>query len=149
MQLVGISGAASGGDILFLEICEELAIPVRIQLAVPAEDYIRESVADSGYEWVERFDSLVRKHPPEILCHEGRLPLWLRSRREYNVWQRSNLWMLFLALKISDNAMTLIALWDGAQGDGPGGTSDMVNRARDRGAKIVHLDARRLTLAST
>jgi hypothetical protein len=57
--------------------------------------------------------------------------------------------MLFLALKISDNAMTLIALWDGAQGDGPGGTSDMVNRARDRGAKIVHLDARRLTLAST
>lgn len=149
MQLVGISGAASGGDILFLEICEELAIPVRIQLAVPAEDYIRESVADSGYEWVERFEFLVRKHPPEILCREGRLPLWLRSRREYNVWQRSNLWMLFLALKISDNAMTLIALWDGAQGDGPGGTSDMVNRARDRGAKIVHLDAGRLTLAST
>jgi len=25
----------------------------------------------------------------------------------------------------------------------------MVNRARDRGAKIVHLDAGRLTLAST
>ncbi len=147
MQLVGISGAASGGDILFLEICEDLAIPVRIQLAVPAADYIRESVADSGYEWVERFESLVRRHVPEILCHDGHLPLWLRSLKEYSVWQRSNLWMLFRALKISDNAMTLIALWDGEAGDGPGGTADMVNRARDRGAKIVHLDARRLVSA--
>jgi hypothetical protein len=38
----------------------------------------------------------------------------------------------------------LIALWNGATGDGPGGTEDMVKRAQDRGATFIHLDARKL-----
>ena len=40
--------------------------------------------------------------------------------------------------------LTLMALWDGQQGDGPGGTHDVVLEVRQRGAKFVHLDARQL-----
>jgi hypothetical protein len=38
----------------------------------------------------------------------------------------------------------MIALWNGQEGDGPGGTKDMVQRAKDRGATFIHLDARKL-----
>jgi hypothetical protein len=47
-------------------------------------------------------------------------------------------------LFISRDHLTLIALWNGAAGDGPGGTADMVRRAQDRGARFIHLDAMRL-----
>ena len=51
--------------------------------------------------------------------------------------------MLHNALAISEDNVTLIALWNGQTGDGHGGTEDMVRRARDRGAKFIHLDARK------
>ena len=40
--------------------------------------------------------------------------------------------------------VTLIVLWDGQGGDGPGGTADMVALANGRGVKVVRLDASRL-----
>ena len=36
--------------------------------------------------------------------------------------------------------MTLIALWDGKQGDAMGGTDHMVNEAILRGAKTIIID---------
>jgi hypothetical protein len=52
--------------------------------------------------------------------------------------------MLHSALAISNDHLTLSALWNGEVGDGPGGTEDMVTRAQDRGATFIHLDARKL-----
>jgi hypothetical protein len=37
----GLSGAASGGDILFLEICKELGIPTHLHLALPRDAFLR------------------------------------------------------------------------------------------------------------
>ncbi len=142
--VVGVSGGACGGDILFQEICEELNIPRQMYLVLPKNDYIKASVADGGPEWVERFNRLCEKVKPKILSDADRLPRWLRAKPNYNIWQRSNLWMLHNALYLSEDHLTLIALWDGASGDGPGGTEDMVARARDRGATFIHLDARQL-----
>jgi hypothetical protein len=140
-NLIGISGAASGGDILFHEVCEALAMPTRIYLALPKNEYIKASVADGGPKWIERFKRLCDRRQPEILADDGELPRWLRAKKGYGIWQRSNLWMLHSALAISNDNLTLIALWDGKAGDGPGGTKDMVERARGRGATIIHLDA--------
>jgi hypothetical protein len=39
---------------------------------------------------------------------------------------------------------TLIALWDGEQGDGPGGTKHMIELARARGAQTIVLDTKAL-----
>jgi hypothetical protein len=90
-------------------------------LVLPKNEYIKTSVADGGPEWVERFDRLFDKHEPKILSESERLPRWLRAKPGYDIWQRSNLWMLHNALFLSRDHLTLIALWNGATGDGPGG----------------------------
>ena len=103
-------------------------------LVLPKNNYIKASVADGGPNWVERFKRLIDLNQPEILSDSGELPRW----------QRSNLWMLHNALYISNDNLTLIALWNGEVGDGPGGTEDMVRRAKDRGATFIHIDACKL-----
>jgi len=143
-KLLGISGGASGGDILFHEICQELDIPSQMYLVLPKNEYIKASVTDGGPGWVERFKRLFEQKHPEILSDSGELPRWLRAKKDYSIWQRSNLWMLHSALAISQDDLTLIALWNGKVGDGPGGTEDMVKRTQDRGANFIHLDTRKL-----
>ena len=142
--LLGISGCASGGDILFHEVCKELGIATQIYLAIPKNDYIKASVADAGPEWVERFNALLKTQHTETLSDTRELPRWLRAKKTYNIWQRSNLWMLHNALAISKDYLTLLALWNGEVGDAAGGTEDMVERVKERGAIFIHLDARTL-----
>jgi hypothetical protein len=139
---VGIAGAASGGDILFHEVCAELGIPTKLYLALPAESYVTESVAPAGPDWVHRFYAIQSRFPAApILARTKDLPGWLRHRRDYSIWQRNNLWMLNEALTAGAQNVTLIALWNGKQGDGPGGTADMIAIARDRGAETRVLDS--------
>ncbi|MGH7874187.1 MAG: tetratricopeptide repeat-containing protein, partial [Candidatus Binatia bacterium] len=143
-KLFGIAGGASGGDILFHEVCEALNIPTQMYLVLPRNDYIKASVSDSGPVWVERFNRLYDKLKAKVLADSDRLPRWLRAKKDYSIWQRSNLWMLHNALAISQDHLILVALWNGARGDGPGGTEDMVKRAMSRGATFIHLDTRKL-----
>jgi hypothetical protein len=51
--------------------------------------------------------------------------------------------MLETALEAAPDAgrLTLIALWDGQAGDGPGGTAHMIESARARGARTIVLPA--------
>ncbi|HJP92153.1 MAG TPA: hypothetical protein VJ875_09375 [Pyrinomonadaceae bacterium] len=141
----GVAGCASGGDILFHQVCETMNIPTRIFLALPRELYIRESVAPAGPQWIEDFDRLVRSHPVHVLGDSDKLPGWLQEKPDYNVWQRNNLWTLHNVLAaVGGENVTLIALWNGATGDGPGGTEDMVQKARDRGAKIIILNTNKI-----
>ena len=44
----GIAGGASGGDILFHEVCAELGIPTELYLAVPPDQFIKASVRSAG-----------------------------------------------------------------------------------------------------
>ena len=72
------------------------------------------------------------------------MPSWLAKKSHYGLWQRDNFWMLYNALAYGAVKVTLIALWDGAAGDGPGGTGDLVSQAHKRGAKVVILDTKTL-----
>lgn len=140
----GIAGGASGGDILFHEVCAELDIPTELLLAMPEQAFAARSVADAGSEWMERFRRLRDRVPPRVLSHSEEVPEWLAGRADFNVWHRSNLWILHTALCRQGADVTLIVLWDGKGGDGPGGTEDMVEIALRRGLKVVHLDAGKL-----
>jgi tetratricopeptide (TPR) repeat protein len=143
-QLQGISGAASGNDLLFHEVCEELQIPTQVILAIPENEYLQKSVSDGGSEWVEKFRRLCQEHSPRILSEKANLPSWVRNRQDYGVFQRSNIWMLEYAFSQANTDVTLIALWNGQAGDGPGGTADMVKLAEERGAKVVRIDTQEL-----
>jgi hypothetical protein len=144
----GLAGGASGGDILFHEVCAELGVPTRLLLAMPPDEYVAASVADGGPDWIERFRRLcVRLRPVEEMPGDGKLPAWLAGRDDYGIWQRNNRWTLHWALSRAGIDMTLIVLWDGEGGDGPGGTKDMVALAESRGVRIVRLDASVLSAA--
>jgi hypothetical protein len=139
---VGLAGAASGGDIIFHEVCHELGIPTVLYLALPPEDYIRESVAPAaGDNWIKRFWAIKGRFPAApVLASSDELPSWLAHRTNYGIWQRNNLWMLNEALAVGPRNVTVLALWNRRKGDGPGGTADMIEIARARGADTWVLD---------
>jgi tetratricopeptide (TPR) repeat protein len=139
-NVIGVAGAASGGDMLFHEVLRRRGIPTEIYLALPPDLYARRSVEPSKGDWRDRFDQLVKDPKLRILQEQEKLPDWLFEKgASYKVWERANLWMLGRALVHGASNMTLIALWNGESGDGPGGTADMVSRAEERGAKVVLL----------
>ena len=140
----GISGGAAGGDILFHEVCEELNIPSQMYLVLPRNDYIKASVADSGPGWVERFNRLYDKLKAKVLSDSDRLPRWLRAKKTTASGSVPTSGCCTMHFYISQEHLTLMALWNGSSGDGPGGTEDMVKRAVDRGATFIHLDTRKL-----
>jgi hypothetical protein len=72
----------------------------------------------------------VRLRAREILSATANLPGWLRAQSDYSIWQRNNRWILRSALSRTDSDVTLIVLWDGKGGDGPGGTADIVALAQ-------------------
>jgi hypothetical protein len=134
--LSGIAGAASGVDLLFHEVCKELGIPTKVCLPIPIEDYRRESVADSGPDWVEKFNRFVAANPPIILSDSDELPAWAEGIKDYGVFQRGNIWNMQDALLRPNADVTLLALWNQRAGEGPGGTADMVKLAKSHGAKV-------------
>jgi tetratricopeptide (TPR) repeat protein len=143
-EVIGIAGGASGGDILFHEVCAELKIETILYLAIPRDEYVKESVRDAGPKWIDRFDQLYERLPRRELGKSKELPRWLQSKPGYSIWQRNNLWTLYNAMALGSQHMTLIALWDGEEGEGPGGTKDMVDRANDKSAKTIILNTKEL-----
>jgi hypothetical protein len=57
--VVGIAGAASGGDILLHEACMARSIRNLVYLALPEDDFAKESVNDGGDEWINRLYALI------------------------------------------------------------------------------------------
>ena len=130
--LRAISSAANGGDILFLECCADVGVAAEVFLALPPDEFCDASVADGGQAWVERYRRLCAEFPVRVLEPD--------PGSTENVFQQTNRWMLDTALALDGAHLTLIALWDGADGDGAGGTGDMVRRAKEAGARIVRIN---------
>jgi tetratricopeptide (TPR) repeat protein len=144
-SIIGVSGGANGGDILFLEVCDELGIKTEMMLALSENPFIEASVENENKTWLRRFHAQLEKHPNlPVLAQSPELPKWLQSKRGYDIWQRNNLWLLSEALCLAPKNLTTIALWDGEPGDGPGGTEHMVSMAEERGAHIIRLDTKAL-----
>ena len=125
----GLSSAANGGDILFLEACAIRAIPCHIILPVPPEEFLRRSVAtDAPGDWGARFSRLWSSTPADhrhiLTVPEGANP-----------YATCNDALLSLAAELGEPEV--IALWDGQTGDGLGGTADLVAKARAKGWSVT------------
>jgi hypothetical protein len=136
-EIEGFAGGASGSDLIFHDVCAELGIPTTLLLALPPDRYLVKSVQDSGPEWVDKFWALCRTHPPRVLGDSDSLPPWLTGIKGYSIWQRNNLWTLATGLSKDRAEVTLMLVWDGQPGDGPGGTADMAALAQARGVKVL------------
>jgi len=141
----GIAGGACGSDILFHEVCASLGVPTRLFLALPTRQFQVASVQRGGPDWVDRYQKLCDHLPLSILQDTEALPDWLADKREYDLWQRNNEWMLFHALASNARRLTLMALYNpDRDADGPGGTAHLVGLARRWGFKSIEIDARKL-----
>ena len=68
---IGYCSLACGGDIIFAEAMEELGGEVNIFLPFKRDDFVEASVSFAGESWVNRFNSLMDKHPVTYLTQEG------------------------------------------------------------------------------
>jgi hypothetical protein len=137
--VIGFAGGASGGDILFHEVCEELGVPTTVMLALAPDLFAARSVDDAGPESRARSDRICKTHPISVLTEGDATGVGWND-----VWKRANAWILDTALAVGADAHTLIVLRDAEAGDGPGGTEQMLQAARARGVNVIRLDPRRL-----
>jgi hypothetical protein len=142
---LGIAGGACGADILFHEACEARRTAGKLMLALPPDAFQVASVQHGDADWVPRYVRLCERLPPVVLQDTETLPSWLAEKKDYDIWQRNNLWMMFTALTCHARNVTLMALYNpDLDPDGPGGTRHLLQEARKRSFKIVELDARAL-----
>jgi tetratricopeptide (TPR) repeat protein len=137
-EVVAIASGASGGDLLFHDVCGELGIEHRLYLPLPSDLFRNESVSPAGRFWEDEFDELLKKGPaPPLLSTSTELPVWLSVKKDYATWQRANLWLIHEALAVGAKNFTLLALWDGVKTEGLGGTYHMRTLAQQYGAALV------------
>ncbi|HZO55611.1 MAG TPA: tetratricopeptide repeat-containing protein [Bryobacteraceae bacterium] len=143
---VCIGGGASGGDLLFHEACANLGVSSRLRLTLPAGRFMAHSVTHAGPDWEARFRDVSRrlKSVTDILSDEDELPGWLMRKPDYNIWARTNIWMLEEALAMGADEVHLLALWNGESGGGAGGTDQMVEFAREQSVPVRIIDSKAL-----
>ena len=141
---LAIAGGASGGDILFHEACADMGIPARLRLTLPTGRFLAHSVSHAGTDWEGRFREVARRlaSTTAVLTQDEELPGWLVRKDNYNVWARSNVWMLEEALATGADEVHLLALWNGECGGGPGGTDQMIALAREQSIAVRVLDTK-------
>jgi hypothetical protein len=142
VELLGIAGAADGGDLLFHEVCHELGIGTHVLLPVPELVYRATALSRQASRWAERYHAALRRATVvRTLARNLTMPGWLATRPDYDIWQRNNRWILHHAwAKTTTGRVTVLVLWNGQLGQGRGGVADMVASGRHRAADIITLD---------
>jgi SMODS and SLOG-associating 2TM effector domain 1/Protein of unknown function (DUF4231) len=141
-QIIGMAGVADGGDLLFHEACHKLGVPTQVLLPFPERVYRATAMSRQASRWAERYYAALRNATEVLtLARTDTLPGWLQTRPDYTTWQRDNQWILHHAwASATSDRVTVLALWNGEAGDGPGGVADMVVAAQAHGAEVVTLN---------
>ena len=126
---LGLCGGASGGDLLFAEACLERGMRVELHLARPENEFLAESVtfADPDRRWEQRFMQAKENPASTVLIMPEELG---PTPGGVSIHDRCNRWILYTALSQGLRKSCFVTLWDGAPGDGPGGTENMVELVR-------------------
>ncbi len=115
-DLVGVSSLAAGADQLFASLILEHG--GRLHIIIPSEDY--ETTLSAPHD-LDQFRSLLKRaHTVEKLTYP----------------EPSEEAFLAAGHRVVDNSDLLLAVWDGQPAKGKGGTSDIVEYARNRGSKV-------------
>lgn len=112
-----ITGAARGADIIAAEHALERSAGVRVVLALPQEEFERRSVALPDTDWVERFRRVLGRAEVEVLD----------GPYDDSAFGRANARMIEVARELDERPHAVV-VWNGEEGDGPGGTRDFVRR---------------------
>jgi uncharacterized protein len=138
-----VCGGARGADILAAEEGLARGARVRLCLALPPDEFVERSVAIPGTDWEDRFRALLAKADHATLAEHG--GAGAGAAEGDAVFARTNEWIVAEARSLAgggDRRPHALVVWNGREGDGPGGTADFVHRlGYDRpAASIVVID---------
>lgn len=111
-----LTALAEGADVLVTEVAEELGIPFTATLPMPAAEYIEDFESESAREDFERLLSAAER----VITLPARPGSDLRDPAARS-WQYAQ-----LGVFVSNHCQILLALWDGKDGNGHGGTAEVV-----------------------
>jgi hypothetical protein len=136
---LAICGGACGGDLLFAEAALARQLNLAIYLPFDEEKFLAESVNFAGAEWRKRYFAAKSRASMHIATEElGPL------KADENPFERNNEWMLQVAEGHGAGKVDFICLWNGAGGDGPGGTQHLMQEVQNKGGRTHWLDTRQL-----
>lgn len=116
----GISSVAAGGDLLFAESCLQLALPLRVLLPLPVE------------EFREDFDAVSWSRAEQILRQAASVEVTGGDQSREECYYECG-------IETVQQSRLLLALWNGGPAQGLGGTEDVVAFARELGRPVVWL----------
>jgi len=143
---LGMTEGSCGGDLLFAEALLARGAALELRLPFTLQTFIERSVAypkrnSPADRWMERFQEVAahRRVTVREMPDEGdRLP------EAEDPYVQCNLWMLRDTLALGMARATIICLWNGAGGDGAGGTAHMMLSVEKAGGRVIWLDTRKL-----
>jgi hypothetical protein len=138
---LALSQAAAGGDILFMEAAMARGLHCRVMLPFDEPEFIRRSILPSidGGAWRDRWLALrAGLSEPPLVMHEQLGP----TPHGQDVFERANEWLMDAALAFGSAKVRFICLWNGAGGDGPGGTQHMMDEVTRHAGQAHWIDTR-------
>ncbi len=136
---LAVCSGACGGDLLFAEAA--LARGLALEMYLPSEPatFAARSVDFAGDGWHERFLHAMAAARLHVLARERGPP-----PPEASIDEETNRWMLEAAGRFGPGRVEFVCLWDGAEGDGRGGTRHMAREVQRHGGRMHWIDSRRL-----
>lgn len=137
---LAVCSAACGGDLIFDKLMLKRRVPLHLHLAFDQAQFKASSVNFGGPGWGHRFDAVCKQATSlqTLDQHSG------GSVTDENPYERTNKWMLNTATHFGAWRLVLICLWNGQDGDGPGGTQHMIQTVRNAKGHVHWLDTRQL-----
>jgi len=134
--------AACGADILCLEAMLERGAEVNVVLPFPPDQFRATSVdLVPGGDWSSRFDRVLASASSlTVVSDHG-------AESSGSAYEYANLVLTGMAMLRAGALATPVhglAVWDGGSGGGLGGTTGVVERWRDLGLEVEHVDTTRL-----
>jgi class 3 adenylate cyclase/tetratricopeptide (TPR) repeat protein len=140
---IGISSAASGSDLLFIEAMLERGAEIHVVLPWRKEEFMRTSVAinDDVY-WTQKFDQLLNQVTSVTYLSQQSAP---SGNLGYVYCSDCMNGMALYRAETIGSDVTPVAVWDGKKGDGLGGTSSFVHFWRSRHHPVEVIDLSRIS----
>ena len=139
---IGISSAACGSDLLFIEAMLQRDAEIQVVLPWRKDEFKQTSVSAAGADWERRFDRALEEATSVTFLSQQGAPSGNLGYVYCN--DCMNGMALFRAQKLGSDVQP-IAVWDGQRGDGLGGTSSFVEFWTQRNRKVEVVDLEKTT----
>jgi hypothetical protein len=141
---IGISSAACGSDLLFIEAMLDREADIQVVLPWRKEEFKQTSVLVGGSAWESRFDHALEDATSVTFLSQQGAPSGNLGYVYCN--DCMNGMALFRSEKLG-SAVQPMAVWDGRRGDGLGGTSSFVDFWTSQGHPVEVIDLEKITTA--